>query len=52
MMQEIDPMRTTCAYAFEMWMKAPMQMVTLIKTLDVTRLRHISRRRGLNIRQL
>ncbi len=52
MMQEIDPMRTTRAYAFEMWMKAPMPMVTLIKTLDVTRLRHISRRRGLKFNML
>lgn len=52
MMQEIDPMQTTRAYAFEMWMKAPMPMVTLIKTLDVTRLRHISRRRGLKFNML
>ncbi len=52
MMQEIDPMRTTRAYAFEMWMKAPMPMMTLIKTLDVTRLRHISRRSGLKFNML
>ena len=47
MMQEINPNDTTRGYAFEMWMKAPMPMVTLIKTLDVTRLRHISKKRGL-----
>ena len=33
-MHEIDPAQTTRAYAFEMWTKAPMPMVTLIKTLD------------------
>ena len=35
-----------------MWMKAPMPMVTLFKTLDVTRLRRISRRRGLKFNML
>lgn len=52
MMQEINPKDTTRAYAFEMWMKAPMPMVTLIKTLDVTRLRHISKKRGLKFNML
>ena len=33
-------------------MKAPMPMVTLFKTLDVTRLRRISRRRGLKFNML
>lgn len=35
---EIDYKQTKRAYAFEMWMKSPMPMVTIIKTLDVTRL--------------
>ncbi len=52
MMQEINPKDTTRAYAFEMWMKAPMPMVTLIKTLDVTSLRHISKKRGLKFNML
>ena len=52
MMQEINPKDTTRAYAFAMWMKAPMPMVTLIKTLDVTRLRHISKKRGLKFNML
>lgn len=52
MMQEVNPAETTRAYAFEMWMKAPMPMVTLIKTLDVTRLRNISRKRGLKFNML
>ena len=52
MMQEVNPKETTRAYAFEMWMKAPMPMVTLIKTLDVTRLRHISKKRRLKFNML
>ena len=52
MMQEINPKDTTRAYAFEMWMKAPMPMVTLIKTLDVSRLRGISRKRSLKFNML
>lgn len=52
MMQEVNPKETTRAYAFEMWMKAPMPMVTLFKTLDVTRLRRVSRRRGLKFNML
>lgn len=52
MMQEVNPAETTRAYAFEMWMKAPMPMVTLIKTLDVTRLHNVSRKRGLKFNML
>lgn len=51
-MQDVNPKETTRAYAFKMWMKAPMPMVTLIKTLDVTRLRHISRRHELKFNML
>lgn len=51
-MQEVNPKETTRAYAFEMWMKAPMPMVTLIKTLDVSRLRRNSRRHGLKFNML
>lgn len=52
MMQEINPKETSRAVAFEMWMKAPMPMVTLIKTLDVTQIRLISRRSGLKFNML
>lgn len=52
MMQEVNPKETTRAYAFEMWMKAPMPMVTLIKTLDVSRLRRIGRRHTLKFNML
>ena len=41
-MKEIDPKSTSRALAFELWMKAPMPMVTLIKTLDVTALVRMS----------
>ena len=51
-MQEVNPKETTRAYAFEMWMKSPMPMVTLIKTLDVSRLRRFSRKRGLKFNML
>ncbi len=51
-MKEIDPKETTRAYAFEMWMKAPMPMVTFFKTLDVTRLVGISRKKGLKFNML
>ena len=51
-MQEINPKDTMRAYAFEMWMKAPMPMMTLIKTLDASRLRRISRRRGMKFNML
>ena len=47
MKQEIDPKDTRRVQAFELWMKSPMPMVTLTKTFDVTRLRKMSRRRGL-----
>ena len=32
-MREINPKETTRAYAFEMWMQAPMPMVTFFKAL-------------------
>lgn len=51
-MKEVNPKETTRAYAFEMWMNAPMPMVTFFKTLDVTRLLKSSRRRGLKFNML
>lgn len=51
-MREVNPKDTTRAYAFEMWMKAPMPMVTLFKTLNVTRLAKVSRRTGLKFNML
>lgn len=51
-MREVNPKETTRAMAFELWMKAPMPMVTFFKTLDVTRLRHLSRQRHLKFNML
>lgn len=51
-MREIDPKETSRAAAFELWMKAPMPMITLIKTLDVTNLVRFSRRRGMKFNML
>ena len=51
-MREIDPKETTRAYAFEMWMDAPMPMVTFFKTLDITRLTRLSRRSGMKFNML
>lgn len=43
-MKEVDPKQTNRAAAFEMWINAPMPMVTLFKTFDVTRLVAFSRK--------
>ena len=51
-MKEINPKETTRAYAFEMWMQAPNPMVTFFKTLNVSRLLKISRRKGLKFNML
>ena len=52
MKQEVNPKETTRAQAFELWMKSPMPMVTLVKTFDVTRLLKASRRQGLKFNML
>lgn len=35
-MKEVNPQETSRAYAFEMWMNAPMPMVTFFNTQRVT----------------
>lgn len=52
MMTEVDPRTTTRAYAYEMWMDAPMPMVTFFKTLDVSSLVRFSRIRKLKFNML
>ena len=52
MKQELNPSCTSRALAFEMWMKSPMPMVTLTKTIDVTRIYKASQRRGLKFNML
>lgn len=48
----VDPRTTSRAQAFALWMQAPMPMVTLFKTLDVTRLVRAARRRGWKLNML
>ena len=52
MKQVINPKETSRAYAFEMWMKAPMPMVTFFKTLDVSRLVRVSKQTGMKFNML
>ena len=52
MARQIDPAQTSRASAFELWMKAPNPMVSFFKTLDVTNLIRISRRRNLKFNML
>ena len=48
----IDPKDTRRAAAYELWMKAPNPMVTIFKTLNVTNLVRISKRKGLKFNML
>ena len=48
----IDPKETTRAMAYELWMQAPNPMVTFFKTLNVTNLVRVSKRRGLKFNML
>jgi len=52
MKQEINPKEKTRAEAFERWMKSPMPMVTFTKTFDVTRVRKVSKQRGIKFNML
>ena len=52
MAREINPMDTTRASAYELWMKAPNPMVTFFKTLDVTNLVRVSKKRSLKFNML
>lgn len=51
-MKEVNPETTTRVYAFKMWMNAPMPMVTFFKTLNVSNLIKISRKRKLKFNML
>ena len=48
----IGPKTTPRAAAFELWMDAPNPMVTFFKTLDVTPLVRLSKRKGLKFNML
>ena len=52
MKKEVNPKETSRAQAFELWMKAPNPMVTFFKTIDVTRLVNVSKRKGLKFNML
>ena len=52
MAQEINPQDTTRASAYELWINAPNPMVTLFKTLDVTNLVRVSKKRNLKFNTL
>ena len=52
MAHSVDPKQTTRAFAYEFWMKAPNPMVTFIKTIYVTSLVRISKRKGLKFNML
>ena len=52
MAREISPEDTTREMAYKLWMKAPNPMVTFFKTLDVTNLVNISKRKNLKFNML
>ena len=52
MAREINPNDTTRAMAFELWMKATNPMVTVFKTLDVTNLIKMSRKKNMKFNML
>ncbi|MFR5875143.1 MAG: hypothetical protein ACLUFN_01495 [Eubacterium sp.] len=52
MAREINPEDTKRAMAYELWMKAPNPMVTFFKTLDVTNLIKISRKKQMKFNML
>ena len=52
MKTEINPKDSNRAEAFNLWMSSPMPMVTLVKTMDVTRLLRYSKRHGMSFNML
>ena len=49
---EVSPKETSRASAYELWMRAPNPMVTFFKTLDVTNLVRLCRKRNLKFNML
>ena len=52
MAQEISPKETTRAAAYELWMNAPNPMVTFFKTIDVTKIVRVSKKKNLKFNML
>lgn len=50
--REIQPKDTTRAAAYELWMNAPNPMVTFFKTMDVTNLIRVSKKRHMKFNML
>ena len=49
MKREINPQESNRAEAFQLWMSSPMPMVTLVKTLDVSRLVKASKKSDIKL---
>ena len=52
MKTEIQPCESNRAEAFGLWMSSPMPMVTLVKTMDVSRLAETAKKRGMKFTML
>ena len=52
MKQETSPNDSNRQEAFNLWMSSPMPMVTLVKTLDVTKLLRYSKKHGMSFNML
>ena len=52
MKKEVNPQETGRNSAFKLWMSSPMPMVTLVKTMDVSRLIKYSKRHKLSFNML
>lgn len=52
MKKEANPQETGRSSAFKLWMSSPMPMVTLVKTMDVSRLIKYSKRHKLSLNML
>ena len=52
MAREVDPKDTSRAAAYDLWMKAPNPMVTFFKTLDVTNLIRVSKKKQMKFNML
>ena len=52
MKKEVNPQETGRSSAFKLWMSSPMPMVTLVKTMDVSRLIRYSKKHKLSLNML
>ncbi|MBO4738986.1 MAG: chloramphenicol acetyltransferase [Bacteroidales bacterium] len=52
MKKEIQPHESNRAEAFRLWLSSPMPMVTMVKTMDVSRLVKVSKKNGIKFNML